>query len=60
MKKEEKVAEVKDLLNQIIVLAGKSKDEFLNKAANYAAALLSPPIEEDEDLYDSDYYDSNC
>jgi len=60
MKKEEKVQEVKELLNQILILSGKSKDAFLLKSFEAATELLKPE-EEDEDYYDSDdYYDSNC
>lgn len=61
MKKEERIKKVKDLLNEVVILCGENKDEFLQDAAASAKALVAPPPEEDEDYYDSDdVYDSNC
>lgn len=64
---EKKVEEVKELLNKIILLAGKSTDTFLQDAKASAKALLAPPPEDEDDNYDpddfassDDYYDSNC
>lgn len=65
---EKKKAKVKDLLNQIIMEVGQSKDEFLTDVAETAKAWLKPTPEESEDneldvdVYESseDYYDSNC
>jgi hypothetical protein len=61
-KKTKKTAEeaVRDLLNQVVLIAGDSEDEFLSKASAAAQDLLKDE-EEDEDYYDSDgYYNSNC
>lgn len=56
MKKEEKVAAVKDLLNQVLILCGKSKDEFLEEVAQTVQDLLQEKDETKED----EIHDSNC
>lgn len=63
-KTEKKIEEVKELLNKVVILCGKSEDDFLSDAKETCQAFLkqNEEVDEDEDQYNASdsYYDSNC